>query len=146
MAAVGSQNVAAGSPVSLYTSTNRDALDFDYLAQLLWNAAPSAEPRSAEAAVFRAMAAIPGVSSQRGITDAVGQPAIGLSASGGKSQLLLDPQTYQVIGVRAFSAGQKVSLRAAGRKAAKLHWPPKGTIFISMAWAQVTMVSGPGRL
>ncbi len=146
VAAVGSQNVAAGSPVSLYTSTNRDALDFDYLAQLLWNAAPSAEPRSAEAAVFRAMAAIPGVSSQRGITDAVGQPAIGLSASGGKSQLLLDPQTYQVIGVRAFSAGQKVSLRAAGRKAAKLHWPPKGTIFISMAWAQVTMVSGPGRL
>jgi hypothetical protein len=96
--------------------------------------------------VFRAMAAIPGVSSQRGITDVVGQPAIGLSASGGKSQLLLDPQTYQVIGVRAFSAGQKVSPRAGGRKAAKLHWPPKGTLVISMAWAQVTMVSGPGRL
>jgi hypothetical protein len=24
-------------------------------------------------------------------------------------------------------------------------WPPRGTIIESMAWAQVTMVSGPGR-
>jgi hypothetical protein len=146
VAAVGSQNVAAGSPVSWYTPASRGGLEFDYLAQLLWNAAGAAAPPAAEAAVFRAMAAIPQVSSQRGITDIAGQPAVGLSASGGKSQLLLDPQTYQVIGVRVFSEGQKVSPRAAGRKAAKLHtWPPKGTLFISMAWAQVTMVSGPGR-
>ena len=96
--------------------------------------------------MFRAMATIPGVSSQQGITDVAGQPAIGLSASGGKSQLLLDPQTYQVIGARAFSEGQKVYPRAAGRKAAKLHtWPPNGDLFTSMAFAQVTMVSGPGR-
>jgi hypothetical protein len=146
VAAVGSQNVAAGSPVSWYTPTSPGALEFDYLAQLLWNAAGAAAPPSAEAAVFRAMATIPGVSSQRGITDVAGQPAIGLSASGGKSQLLLDPKTYQVIGARVFSEGQKVAPRAAGRKAAKLHWPPKGALFISMAWAQVTMVGGPGRL
>jgi hypothetical protein len=146
VAAIGSQNVAEGSPVSWYTSTSRGGLEFDYLAELLWNAAGAATPPTAEAAVFRAMAAIPGVSSQLGITDVAGQPTIGLSASGGKSQLLLDPQTYQVIGVRVFSDGQKVSPRAAGRKAAKLHtWPPKGDLFTSMAFAQVTMVSGPGR-
>jgi hypothetical protein len=146
VAAVGAQNVAAGSPVSWYTPASPGGLEFDYLAQLLWNAAGAAAPPAAEAAVFRAMAAIPGVSSQRGITDVAGQPAIGLSASGGKSQLLVDPQTYRVIGVRVFSEGQKVSPRVAGRKAAKLHtWPPKGALFTSMAWAQVTMVSGPGR-
>ena len=146
VAAVGSQNVAAGSPVSWYTPASRSGLEFDYLAELLWNAAAAAAPPAAEAAVFRAMATIPGVSSQQGITDVAGQPAIGLSASGGKSQLLLDPQTYQVIGARAFSEGQKVYPRAAGRKAAKLHtWPPNGDLFTSMAFAQVTMVSGPGR-
>jgi hypothetical protein len=79
-------------------------------------------------------------------TDVAGQPAIGLSASG-KLQLLLDPKTYQVIGARAFSEGQKMSqCAAAGPKAAKLHWPPKGALFISIAWAQVTIVSRPGRL
>jgi hypothetical protein len=143
LAAVGAQNVAAGSPVS--GPAGRGGLEFDYLATLLWNAAGAVAPPSAEAAVFRAMATIPGISSQRGITDVAGQPAIGLSASGGESQLLLDPQTYQVIGARQFSEGQKFLRRVAGRKANKLHMPPKGTLFISMAWAQVTMVSGPGR-
>lgn len=145
VAAVGAQNVAAGSPVSGGSPTSRGGLEFDYLATLLWNAAGAAAPPAAEAAVFRAMAAIPGISSQRGITDVAGQPAIALSASGGESQLLLDPQTYQVIGARQFSEGQKFWRRVAGRKADGLHMPSKGTLFISMAWAQVTMVSGPGR-
>ena len=152
VAAVGSQNVAAGSPVSWYAPTSHGALEFDYLAQLLWNSAAAAEPPSAEAAVFRAMAAIPGISSQRGITDVVGQPAIGLSGNGGKTQLLLDPQTYQVIGMRAVSTGRDQARAVTAKcgkvltaKCGKVHWPPKGTIIESIAWAQVTMVSGPGR-
>lgn len=137
-------SVAAGSVVSLYAPKARDELEFDYMAQLLWNAA-TGEPPAAQAAVFRALAAIPGVSSQRGITDIVGRPAIGLSDNGGKTQLLLDPQTYQVIGMRAASTGTDPVRTIAG-KGRKVPWPPKGTIIESMAWAQVTMVSGPGRL
>ena len=136
-------SVASGSVVSLYAPKGRDELEFDYLAQLLWNSA-TGEPPAAEAAVFRALAAIPGVSSQQGITDVVGRPAIGLSDNGGKTQLLLDPQTYQVIGMRAASTGTDPVRTIAG-KGRKMPWPPKGTIIESMAWAQVTMVSGPGR-
>jgi hypothetical protein len=145
-------NAAEGSIVGLYAPTSRSQLEFGYLAQLLWNSAAAAEPPSAEAAVFRAMAAIPGVSSQRGITDVVGQPAIGLSDNGGKTQLLLDPQTYQVIGMRAVSTGRDQARAVTAKcgkvlaaKCGKVHWPPKGTIIESMAWAQVTTVSGPGR-
>ena len=137
-------SAASGSVVSLYAPKGRDELEFDYLAQLLWNSA-TGEPPAAEAAVFRALAAIPGVSSQQGITDVVGRPAIGLSDNGGKTQLLLDPQTYQVIGMRAASTGTDPVRTIAG-KGPKVPWPPKGTIIESMAWAQVTMVSGPGRL
>jgi hypothetical protein len=136
-------SAASGSVVSLYAPKGRDELEFDYLAQLLWTSATGESP-AAEAAVFRALAAIPGVSSQQGITDIVGRPAIGLSDNGGKTQLLLDPQTYQVIGMRAASTGTN-PVRAAAGKGRKAPWPPKGTIIESMAWAQVTMVSGPGR-
>ena len=136
-------SVASGSVVSLYAPKGRDELEFDYLAQLLWNSA-TGEPPAAEAAVFRALAAIPGVSSQQGITDVVGRPAIGLSDNGGKTQLLLDPRTYQVTGMRAASTGTD-PVRAAAGNGGKVPWPPKGTIIESMAWAQVTMVSGPGR-
>ena len=136
--------VASGSVVALYPPRSRDEVEFDYLAQLLWNSATGESP-AAEAAVFRALAAIPGVSSQQGITDVIGRPAIGLSDNGGKTQLLLDPRTYQVIGMRAASTGTNPVRTIAG-KGPKVPWPPKGTIIESMAWAQVTMVSGPGRL
>jgi hypothetical protein len=136
-------SAASGSVVSLYAPKGRDEVEFDYLAQLLWNSA-TGEPPAAEAAVFRALAAIPGVSSQQGITDVVGRPAIGLSDNGGKTQLLLDPRTYQVIGMRAASTGTDPVRTIAGKRR-KVPWPPKGTIIESMAWAQVTMVSGPGR-
>jgi hypothetical protein len=51
------------------------------------------------------MATIPGVTVQQGITDAAGAKAIGVSADGGYDQLLLDPVTYQVTGLREFSTG-----------------------------------------
>ena len=133
-------SLAPGSVVSLYAPKGRGELEFDYLAQLLWNSA-TGEPPAAEAAVFRAVAAIPGVSSQQGITDVVGRPAIGLSDNGGKTQLLLDPRTYQVIGMRAASTGTN-PVRAAAGNGSKAPWPPKGTIIELMAWAQVTMSAG----
>jgi hypothetical protein len=136
-------SVASGSVLSVYAPKGRDELEFDYLAQLLWHSA-TGEPPAAEAAVFRALAAISGVSSQQGITDIVGRPAIGLSDNGGMTQLLLDPQTYQVIGMRAASTGTDPVRTVAG-KGRKVRWPPRGTIIESAAWAQVSRVSGPGR-
>ena len=141
VAKVGQAGAVSG--ISLYVPKGHDELMFSYLAQLLWNSAPG-EPPAAEAAVYRAMMLIRGVSSQQNITDVVGRPAIGLSDDGGKTQLLLDPNTYQVIGARSASTGAD-PLRLASGKRPKMHWPPKGTIVESMAWVRVTMVSGPGR-
>lgn len=117
----------------------RAQLEFQYLATLLWNASLAA-PARAEAAVFRAMQTIPGVSAQSGITDAVGRPAVALSDTGDEQQLLLDPHTYQVTGLRTISDGS---------------WPvnptlhtgpayPKGTVVSSIAWDALRLVRGPG--
>ena len=75
------------------------AAEFDYLAQLLWNAYAAAPP-AAQANMYRAMADIPRVTVPRkDLTNAVGRTAIGVSANGALSWLLLDPQTYRVIGI-----------------------------------------------
>lgn len=116
---------------------NHGQLQFDYLAQLLWNAASGAPP-AAEAAVFRTMATIPGVTSQQGITNVVGRAAVGLSDDDNRSQLLLDPKTYQVIGLRQVSNGD--SPKGKGGPAA-----PKGAVVSATAWVQVTLVSAPGQ-
>ena len=103
---VGAANLTAGTPVASHAPKNKGQLEFDYLSLLLWNAAGGVgAPPNAEAAAFRAMAAIPGVTVQQGITDAAGNPAIGVSDDGGYDQLLLDPVSYQVTGLRQLSNG-----------------------------------------
>jgi hypothetical protein len=160
--AFGAANLAAGTPVAGHPPQNKGQLEFDYLSLLLWNAAGGVgAPPAAEAAVFRAMAAIPGVTVQQGITDAAGAPAIAVSGDGGHDQLLLDPVSYQVIGLRQLStgAGPKVN-HLSPKELAKLpkavqqqilqkmknapRWPREGLVIQSMAYAQVSEVSGPG--
>jgi hypothetical protein len=161
--AAGGANLAAGTPLGGSAPRNQGQLEFDYLSLLLWNAAGGVgAPPAAEAAAFRAMAAIPGVTVQQGVTDAAGDPAIGVSDDGGYGQLLLDPVSYQVIGLLRRSNGvgpepaippqrlakfskaeqQKIlqKLKAAGAHAG----PRKGTVTLSLAYAQVSEVSGPG--
>jgi hypothetical protein len=102
----GIANVAAGTPISAVAPKTKGQGEFDYLVLLLWNAAGGVgAPPAAEAATFRAMATIPGVTIQQGVTDAAGAKAIGVSADGGYDQLLLDPVTYQVTGLRQLSTG-----------------------------------------
>lgn len=158
---VGAANLTAGTPVASHTPKNKGQLEFDYLSLLLWNAAGGVgAPPNAEAAAFRAMAAIPGVTIQQDITDAAGNPAIGVSDDGGYDQLLLDPVSYQVTGLRQLSTG--VGPRAAALSRQELAkfpkamqqqillklkdpaGPPKGTVVQSLAYAQVSEVSGPG--
>jgi hypothetical protein len=159
--AAGGANLVAGNPVAGHAPKNKGQLEFDYLSLLLWNAAGGVgAPPKAEAAAFRAMAAIPGVTVQQGITDAAGNPAIGVSDDGGYDQLLLDPVSYQVTGLRQLSngIGPKVAApspqQLAGypkamrqqilRKLKNPAGPPKGTVIQSLAYAQVSEVSGPG--
>jgi hypothetical protein len=158
--AIGAANVGAGTPVASHAPGNKGQLEFDYLSLLLWNAAAGVgAPPAAESAVFRAMATIPGVTIQQGITDAAGAPAIGVSADGGYDQLLLDPVSYQVIGLRQLStgtdAGRITPQRLARFPKAEQQYilrrlkdappaPRKGTLLESLAYAKVAEVSGPG--
>ncbi len=137
----------AGSPSPAQSG---DQLEFAFLASLLWNSYAGA-PSAAEATVFKAIAAIPGVGVERGITNAIGQPAIGLSDGGWGSQLLLDPLTYQVTGIRTVSTGictapRTVAQTVAGKASVQcMSWPPKGAVVESLAWARVVPVNGPGQ-
>jgi hypothetical protein len=159
-AAIGAANLAAGTPVAGQMPKTRSQLEFDYLALLLWNAAGGVGgPPKAEAVVFRAMAALPGVTVQQGITDAAGAPAIGVSADG-YDQLLLGPVSYQVIGLRQLSTGIGPKTPADPKVLAQLpkaerqrieralkRLPPlprTGAVIFSMAYAQVSQVRGPG--
>jgi hypothetical protein len=124
------ENWSSGSAVSELIPRNQGQAEFDYLAQLLWNAYAAA-PATAEANVYRAMADIPGVTVKTDLTNAVGRAAIGVSANAGVSWLLLDPQTYQVNGIR-----EKDVAIVLGAK------NPPSTI--SIAWTVVALVRGPG--
>jgi hypothetical protein len=130
------ENWSSGSAVAELAPRTVGEAEFDYLAQLLWNAYAAAPP-AALAHVYQALADIPGVTVTRGLTSAVGRPGIGVSANGGVSWLLLDPQTYQVIGL-----GEKALSRASVMvKGAPITF--SGTI--SMAWADVAVVAAAGQ-
>lgn len=130
------ENWSSGSAVAELAPRTVGEAEFDYLAQLLWNAYAAAPP-AALAHVYQAMADIPGVTVTQGLTSAVGRPGIGVSANGGVSWLLLDPQTYQVIGL-----GEKALSRASVMvKGAPITF--SGTI--SMAWADVAIVAAAGQ-
>jgi hypothetical protein len=135
------ENWSSGSVVSEIAPANQGQAEFDYLAQLLWNAYAAA-PATAEADVYRAVASMPGVSVKTGLTSAVGRTAIGISASG-VSWLLLDPQTYQVIGISEKAVAADVA--SPSSKPRKGKKPPlRFSGMISMAWADVALVRGPG--
>jgi hypothetical protein len=130
------ENWSSGSVVAELAPSSAGEAEFDYLAQLLWEAYAAAPP-AALAHVYQAMAEIPGVTVARGLANAVGRAGTGVSANGGVSWLLLDPRTYQVIGLNE----KAISARSVMVKGSPLTF--SGTI--SMAWADVTIVSGPGR-
>jgi hypothetical protein len=117
--------------------------EFDYLTWLMWNAQSGlGGPPSGDFAAYSALATLPGISVQDGITDAAGAPAIGVSADGGHSQLLLSPATYQVIGLRSVSTG--VAPKRRRYIGAHGAYPPKGAVILSTAFTQVTEVPAAG--
>jgi hypothetical protein len=130
------ENWSSGSVVSELAPRTAGEAEFDYLAQLLWDAYGAAPP-AALAHVYQAMADIPGVTVTRGLTNAVGRAGIGVSANGGVSWLLLDPQTYQVIGLGEKALSQE-SMMVKGS-------PITFSGTISMAWADVATVAAAGQ-
>jgi hypothetical protein len=81
------------------------------------------------------MAGIPGVSVDTRLANALGRPGIGVSANDGESWLILDPQTYHVIGLKV-KPTPFIKSPAGGTPA------PAGTV--SVAWAKVALVGQPG--
>lgn len=121
--------------------------EFDCLSALVWNAQTGlGGPPAGDAAAFRAMATLPGISVQQGITDATGAPAIGVSDDGGLDQMLLSSATYQVIGLRWTVTSSRTpgrqALRGPGNRNPAPN-PPKGPFVISSAFT-FKLVAGPG--
>jgi hypothetical protein len=85
------------------------------------------------------MATIPVVQVERNIANTVAHPAIGIGLrdKDGKTYVLLDPATYQLIGQRS------ISYKGRPRWTTRLALGKGGVI--SMAWAVVALVSGPGQ-
>jgi hypothetical protein len=141
----GAQSTAGLSAVgSLFGGgkpTTEAQVEFDYLTWLMWNAQSGiGGPPSGDSAAYSALATLPGISVQEGITDAAGAPAIGVSANGGYNQLLLSPATYQVIGLRSISTG----VPPKRERYARIPYPPKGAVILSTAFTQMTEVPAPG--
>jgi hypothetical protein len=100
-------NKADAQPRDQWVSKNRDARAFSFLMTVMWNALVGVPPQH-QAAAFRALAKIPGVTVQTGLTDVAGQPAIGLTFKAGNGlngTFFLDPQTYTVSGLEYQGAG-----------------------------------------
>jgi hypothetical protein len=96
----------AGNPIAGQPPSTQAQREFDLLTELLWNAAPGVGgPPGVEAAAYRALATLPGITVQPGVTDTAGGHAIGISDDGGLDQLLIDPASYQVIGIRNLASG-----------------------------------------
>ena len=98
---------ADAQPRDQWVSTNRDARAFSFLMTVMWNA-PVGVPPEHQAAAFRALAKIPGVTVHTGLTDAAGRPAIGLTFKTGNGltgTFFLDPHTYTISGLSYQGAG-----------------------------------------
>jgi hypothetical protein len=167
------ENIAAGNPIARVQPKTEAQREFDYLTLILWNAALAGGPPAAEAAAYQAMATLPGITVQQGITDTAGGQAIGVSDDGGYDQLLIDPVSYQVIGIRQLSTGigpmsiaqalasghippslrkllagltkaERAALIAMAKKQHGPAYPAKGTLIQEIVYAQTAEVPAPG--
>jgi hypothetical protein len=119
------------------TATTKPRREFAWLGLLLWNAYAAAPP-PALAAVYQAIATIPGVSADQHVTDAAGRTAIGITDDHGQTEILLSPVTYQPVGLIVRSPAVKVKLVNGVTS-------NSGPQTSSIAIVQVSEVSAPGQ-
>jgi hypothetical protein len=121
--------------------------EFHFLVTLLWTGA--LVPTRAQANVFDALAHLPGITVLRNQTDAAGQAAVAISTGGlDKLQLVLDPRSYRVLGIRT-SMPKPIRARSphAGRKPGSPRSRSRGTqdtVTSSIALSQTALVARPG--
>lgn len=124
-------------------SSNPEVQAWANIVQLLWDS-PVAAPPKVQAEIFSALQKLPGLRVER-VKDALGNSVIGLYLpAAGHSDLLFDPDTYQVEGRLTISTGHYSKAEQATAKAKGLQLPPAGTVTWSIA-RNTTLVSGPGR-
>ena len=94
--------------------------------------------------IFVALEKLPGLRVEK-VKDALGKPAIGIYLpAAGHDDLLLDPNTYQVIGRLSISTGHFPQDEQASARAKGLKLPPAGTVTWSVV-RSTTLVHGPGQ-
>jgi hypothetical protein len=133
--------VSAGQAPGL--GTDRDSQAWANIVQLLWNS-PIGAPPKVQAAIFRALTKVPGMRTEQ-VKDVLGRPAIGLYRPGlTHAYLLLDPNTYQVIGRLNIATGAQPKPESKMAKQKKYVPYPAGTVTWSIVRTAV-LVGGPGR-
>jgi hypothetical protein len=116
----------------------RNNSEFHNLAQLIWNS-PAGAPPKVQAALYRAMALIPGITVDASARTITGQPAISLSG------LLFNPRTYQMIGARAVAPAPSQFCAATQPGPPDCRILPAGTLMNEIILTVVKFVSGPGQ-
>jgi hypothetical protein len=117
--------------------------EWDGIVQLLWNS-PVAAPTKLQAEIFLALTKVRGLRVEH-VADALGQPVIGLYLpAAGRSDLLLDPHTYQVVGRLVISSGVYSKAEKTMAKIKKFTLPPAGTVTWSIV-RTTSPVHGPGQ-
>ncbi|MCW2914021.1 MAG: hypothetical protein JWN52_2089 [Actinomycetia bacterium] len=136
-----------GAPPLLPLGPGRNSRAFLNTAQLIWNSPVGAPPR-VQAALYRAMAKIPGIKVDASARTITGQPAISLSG------LLFDPHTYRMIGARSVTPNSINECSVTGGATKKLaespkphdcHVIPAGTVMNETLQTAVKFVGAPGQ-
>ncbi|MFA1542609.1 CU044_5270 family protein [Actinomadura monticuli] len=121
---------------------DRDGQAFRDAAQMLWDA-PVTMPPATQAALYRVLAAIPGVQIQRNAEDGAGRPAIALSHGFGE-QFLLDPSTYQMVAQRTVNTGHNAPISRTKGKDPRYD-VPVGTVMYSLTRVVTKLVDRAGQ-
>jgi hypothetical protein len=103
-----------------------------------------------QAALYRAMAEIPGVKVKTGVTDAAGRAGIAVTreSEGNRAEVILATGDYRYLGFRLVATrDQKVKARrmADGREAPQPRAIPAGTVLIDQARLAYGIVNRPGQ-
>ncbi|NDU71824.1 hypothetical protein GWI34_04165 [Actinomadura sp. DSM 109109] len=130
------------TPVRERMAKDRDAQAFRDAAHMLWNA-PATMPPATQAALYRVLAAIPGVQVHPNVKDGAGRPAIALSRGFGE-QFLLNPASYQMVGQRTVNTGRNAPISATRGKDPRYD-VPVGTVMYSLTRVATKIVDRPGQ-
>jgi hypothetical protein len=119
---------------------------YAHMVQLMRNALIGAPPKI-QAALYRAMALLPGIRIERDVVDGIGRHVIGIrQGTDGGGRLLLDPKTYQVVGYETVWSGKPTPAESALAKTKHLNINlPAGTVTAGLATEKITIVDKPGQ-